>query len=138
MNVKEAAVNFQEAAVNLREATGYTQETTGDPQEDTGDPQEATGDPQEVLCSLLTPAGLLALADRSHDRETVACHPCTMCDLVFSSKEQFRSHTEQVHNGENTTKLENRKESSLSASGRPILLTPNFVTKHKKFVNTMK
>ena len=98
-------------------------------------------DPEEVLSPLLTQAGHLTMASFVQEEElcvtmeTVACHPCKVCDEVFSNVKCLKNHIETIHAcGITQGHSEN---SSLTKSGRPIHLSPNFGSKHVEFLRSM-
>ena len=100
------------------------------------------GDPQEIPWPLVTPAGLLAIAFSSEQpekeqlqEETVACYPCQECNSVFSSEDCVARHVENVHEKVNNQRQIERN--SLTASGRPIFLSPNFAQKHTKLMKNL-
>ena len=87
--------------------------------------------PQEVLSPLFT-----ALEEElCVTTETVACHPCSVCDEVFSDVKCLKNHIETIHACGIT---QNHSEtSSLTKSSRPIHLTPNFGSKHLEFLRSI-
>ena len=102
--------------------------------------EETAPDPQETTYPLLTSAGRLAMADPLQYvtvqliEETAACYPCQVCDSVFSLQHSLTDHIENVHTGNISPRQIHQESSLLTASGRPILLTPNFASKHTKLM----
>ena len=79
-------------------------------------------------------AALQAGARQEAANQEVACFPCQKCENVCTDMDSLRSHmTEHT----NTVCRVTREASSLTASGRLLILTPNFGNKHQKFVDTI-
>ena len=68
--------------------------------------------------------------------ENTLCFPCDKCDAVCISTDNLRNHMQNLHTSNNILN-ESSEASILTASGRPICLTPNFVYKHMDFMNKM-
>ena len=104
---------------------------------------EAVPDPEELLYPLLTQAGHRVIASFHHaeeqdeEFETVACNPCNKCEKVFTSQECLKNHMETMHERECLEMNYDVDRMALSKSGRPILPSPNFGSKHNKFRRTM-
>ena len=64
--------------------------------------------------------------------QDVACFPCNKCENVFSSETSLRDHIEE-HTGVVSPSLASSKDRPLTASGRLLVLTPNFGSKHIRF-----
>ena len=64
---------------------------------------------------------------------SAVCYPCTRCEDVFASSELLRIHMQDEHLSE----FRSVDNSSLTASGRPIQLTPNFGSRHNNFMKTI-
>ena len=128
-------------------APGFTQtqrnpqdplEEAGPPIKEAGPPAEAAPDPQEIPYPLLTPAGILVMAQRQDvTEENVACFPCNMCETVCSSINCLRKHMEEVHDNTNKENEPESMKNFLLASGMQIQLSPNFENEHNKFRRTI-
>ena len=64
---------------------------------------------------------------------SAVCYPCTMCQNVFTSSDLLRIHIQDDHIKEKIIDEHN----SLTASGRLIQLSPNFGSRHNKFMKTI-
>ena len=64
---------------------------------------------------------------------SAVCYPCSICQQVFTSSDLLRIHIEDVHIKVNRKD----KDSALTASGRIIQLSPNFGSRHNKFMKTI-
>ena len=72
-------------------------------------------------------------AARAPPAPTAVCYPCSKCERVFTNPDEIRVHMQDEHiSGEYK-----QKDSSLSASGRPIEITPNFGGRHSRFMKTI-
>ena len=134
-NLRQTPVNLE--AVPLNDANPLPD---ADPLPEAGPLPEAAPDPDEIPYPLLTSAGRLAMAHSPRSvtggiiEKMATCYPCPVCDLVFSFKDSLTDHVENVHTGNIEVGQINSETSSLTASGRPIYLTPNFANKHTKMM----
>ena len=89
---------------------------------------------QEDVCLALTfsPPKTQQGSSNQATSQDVACFPCNKCENVFSSETSLRDHIEE-HTGAVSPSLASNNDRSLTASGRLLVLTPNFGSKHIRF-----
>jgi hypothetical protein len=96
--------------------------------------QEGALQETALQAAALQEAALQEAATQGAATQEVACFPCHKCENVCTDMDSLRSHmTEHT----NTVCLVTREARSLTASGRLLILTPNFGNKHQKFVDTI-
>ena len=91
--------------------------------------QEATP-PEDVRLALTySPPKEQQDNNSSPARQEVACFPCNICDNVFFNEDNLNSHVK----GHTVVPPPRSEVCPLTASGRLLLLTPTFGSKHLKF-----
>ena len=91
--------------------------------------QEATP-PEDVRLALTySPPKEQQDNNSSPARQEVACFPCNICDNVFFNEDNLNSHVK----GHTVVPPPRSEGCPLTASGRLLLLTPTFGSKHLKF-----